>query len=1008
VAAWRKPGRDADGPIDPSAPTVDLLDDGTWSPDLDETPVPAASVPPPAETHRYEVGSLLGRGGLADVHAARDERLGREVALKRLRHLGGTSRRRFLREARVTAQLEHPHIVPVHDAGMEPDGTPFYTMKYVRGTSMSEALAGCESLEERLAMLPSFLTVCQAMAYAHQRRVIHRDLKPDNLMLGEFGEALVVDWGLARALDEPDETLDDATDAAPRPLDIDHGALTVVGSVSGTPAYMAPEQARGEPTGPSTDVYALGAILYELLTGSPPHGRDADLDTQLERARAGRIRPVAAVVDDAPGELAAIAERALQPDAAARYPSAAELLADLRAFTSGRMVGAYRYSTREQVARLVRRYRLPLGVAAAALAAATVVGAVGIVNVRNERDLARLWAQSAQNSQHLAMERSAELSRQLALYLAENAQRALHDDDAVMAASLAVASLQQHATPEAWGTLAGAWALPHATPVGQLESPVPCKVVAWVGDDVACLGDERLVRLSLDGTVRWERAADSTHAFDVDAEGRTMATTDGDDIVVFDAASGTETLRLRAPGTRSITFGDDGTLLWIADRTVGWRSPDGTLGHRDTSGAVSRVVWRDGAPWMVAVSGWVRGLQARDKLAHVDLVTLAAAATDDGFLMAGDHVQYVHADGTPGASYSLPGASAHGLRTFGEIGSLATAEEHAVLFHAPSGTILHHLPPVPDAGMVNVDLGPKGWLVVRGTSIHHFALPSNAEFALLLDPEPVGRVLRHDHSEDVARLYRDGRVDRVDAHGEVVDRWAIDDNGGVTIYFSGTHPTAVTTQRRYDLLPGGEVRSEVHGLGPVVVFGGHTLARAQLSGGQEWMSWRDPYAYASTAQTLSWWRREGETWVQQGERSANKPLSVDEEGDLWRREPSGTLFVEDPISGTPKHTLIGHDALPTQVERLSEDHAATGGWDHQILVWDLPSEQVIARLQGHTGRIAHMAFQPGIGHLHSTAFGDRARIWDLSVMEQSPDDLAAQLADRYGVTIEASQVVPVR
>ena len=306
-----------------------------------------------------------------------DSRLGREVAIKRLRRVGSrVGRKRFLREARVTAQLEHPGIVPIYDAAVGADGVPYYTMKYVRGTALSRALRDADGLHGRLQLVPAFTAVCQAMAYAHDRRVIHRDLKPDNVMLGEFGEALVVDWGLARTLDDDDEVTAELTaeaprpgsaSEAPRPIDIDHAALTIQGQVAGTPAYMAPEQARGQRTSPATDVYALGAILYEILTGGPPHGLSADVQAQLDRARTGVIEPVLARSPDAPPDLAAIAERALTADPGQRYATAAELTTELQRWSTGRLVQAHSYTPVEHLRRITRLYSVPLGLTAAGI-----------------------------------------------------------------------------------------------------------------------------------------------------------------------------------------------------------------------------------------------------------------------------------------------------------------------------------------------------------------------------------------------------------------------------------------------------------------------------------------------------------------------------------------------------------------------------------------------------------------------------------------------------------------
>jgi serine/threonine protein kinase len=196
-------------PID-SAPTVegDLGRDSTavFTPSEDEVGSAPAPELPRVSPSAYQRGRALGAGGLGVVVEARDARLGRTVALKELRSDSRASAARFVREALVTARLQHPGIVPIYEAGRWPDGAPFYAMKLVAGTSLAQAITARPTLGERLALLPALIAATEAIAYAHAQRVIHRDLKPHNIMLGEFGETLVIDWGLAKDLAAPAST----------------------------------------------------------------------------------------------------------------------------------------------------------------------------------------------------------------------------------------------------------------------------------------------------------------------------------------------------------------------------------------------------------------------------------------------------------------------------------------------------------------------------------------------------------------------------------------------------------------------------------------------------------------------------------------------------------------------------------------------------------------------------------------------------------------------------------
>jgi len=273
------------------APTAESTPDGvvsTWV-------LPAAPQPtphgPPRETEtsgRYQDMELIGLGAMGEVRRVLDSALNRPVAMKILRaeHAGHrVALRRFDQEAQATAQLEHPGIIPVYDVGILEDGRPYFTMKEIRGRTLSDVIGDLHPRRRARQrgdwtlrrVIAAFRQVCEAMAYAHSRAVIHRDLKPANIMVGDFGEVRILDWGLAKVLgrsegEDDDEPIEEAWKPAPVSLR-GEGPVTVRGSVAGTPAYMAPEQARGEPAqiGPAADVYALGAILYEILAGRRPY-----------------------------------------------------------------------------------------------------------------------------------------------------------------------------------------------------------------------------------------------------------------------------------------------------------------------------------------------------------------------------------------------------------------------------------------------------------------------------------------------------------------------------------------------------------------------------------------------------------------------------------------------------------------------------------------------------------------------------------------------------------------
>ncbi len=309
------------------------LEMATWLEDLEEhdTAPPPTEEPVDDDSPRFTDLGTIGVGGMSLVKLARDELLGREVALKVLKL--GLDRRlagRFLREASITAQLEHPNIVPVYDLFDQEDGTPTLVMHVIRGDSLREVIDSerLPSLRERLDVL---IKVCDAIAFVHSKGVIHRDLKPDNVMVGEFGEVQVVDFGLGARLAAGSDGWDCRAVTAGR-------GFTRGGSVMGTLRYMPPEQARGENHRVSyaSDIYALGATLWELIVGYPPFPGD-DVSA-MERVKAGEIPPLRPHCPSVPRDLEAVVVRAMAAEPEDRYPSVLALRGDLVAFLADRPV----------------------------------------------------------------------------------------------------------------------------------------------------------------------------------------------------------------------------------------------------------------------------------------------------------------------------------------------------------------------------------------------------------------------------------------------------------------------------------------------------------------------------------------------------------------------------------------------------------------------------------------------------------------------------------------------
>ena len=360
----------------------------------------APAYPPPEELlpvvdpAQYAIAGELAHGGIGRILRARDLRLDRPVAIKEMISPQREAEPRFISEALITARLQHPAIVPVYEAGRWPGGEPFYAMKLVSGRSLADIISELKTLEERLALLPHVLAVAEAMAYAHSERIIHRDLKPANVLVGDFGETVVIDWGLAKDLSRAEEPPPPEAPAAPLPSA--DGGLTRMGTVLGTPAYMPPEQAAGQPVDERADVYALGAILYHLLAGSRPYEGNSS-EQVLHRVVNGPPPPLAQRQTCIPGDLLAIVSKAMARQPSERYPTARAMAEDLRRFQTGQIVRAHEYSPLELVRRFVERYRAAVTVAAVFLALLAALVVWGMRRVMTERDVAHTAQRRAQD-----------------------------------------------------------------------------------------------------------------------------------------------------------------------------------------------------------------------------------------------------------------------------------------------------------------------------------------------------------------------------------------------------------------------------------------------------------------------------------------------------------------------------------------------------------------------------------------------------------------------------------
>ncbi|MCP3914773.1 MAG: SUMF1/EgtB/PvdO family nonheme iron enzyme [bacterium] len=341
---------------------------------------------------RYRLKGEVAKGGQGAILRVWDNDIRRHLAMKVMLGQGEIGERgdtppvdsrtlgRFLEEAQVTGQLDHPGIVPVHELGLDSEGRVYFTMKLVRGRDLSEVFDLARDENEgwtRTRALGVLLKVYEAMSYAHANGVIHRDLKPANIMVGRFGEVYVMDWGLARVLGREDEKSVDikspntTTEVHSGRLDMapDSPLITKDGFIGGTVPYMSPEQAKGliSKMGPPSDVYALGAMLYHLFAGHAPYLEpeiELPWDVILLHVQKAPPAPLLERAPDAPAELVAICEKAMERDVSGRYRDTKELADDLSAFIENRVVSAYETGAMAELRKWVRRNR---ALAAAAL-----------------------------------------------------------------------------------------------------------------------------------------------------------------------------------------------------------------------------------------------------------------------------------------------------------------------------------------------------------------------------------------------------------------------------------------------------------------------------------------------------------------------------------------------------------------------------------------------------------------------------------------------------------------
>ena len=959
------------------------------------------------ELGRYDELEVVGRGGMGQVVVARDRRLGRDVALKRIAAPadGPELAARLAREARVTAILEHPSIVPVYDAGVGDDGRLFYTMRLIHGRSLAEAAAECRDADERMRLLRPFLAVCEAVAYAHSRGVVHRDLKPANVMVGGFGETQVVDWGLAAFTALADPAL--RREAAPI-VDTDRSI--------GTPGYMSPEQTAGLPADPRADVWSLGVILHELVGGDDGTGL--------------------------PAELAAIAAKATARAPAERYPDAGAMAEEVARFLDGRRVEAHAYTTLELARRLVRRLRVPIALVLTALIVTAIAVTVSFRRITREREraqVAELGARTAlaesrrTSAWALTRQAVAELERGAVAEAGVLAAHALALDESADARGVVAAALvsphprhaETIALPGCTNVVPGSWelALCHDSDHVDLWQLAPAER-RWRRDHAARLVGlasapgvpDRVVIVDDDPALVVVRAADgevvtrhplaittgfATH-LQLSLDGRYAAVSDGRavDVVALDGGTvavhdklcaGSGVVALAAGGARFAVVCASGVTS-LLDETTGAVTPGPTVPGAAALRPIAAALSPDGRA--LVIGGLSGELVAIDLAAGTVTPPIAAGG---GEIM---HVAFVpgprpwilagtaHAGaavldlGTGALVLRLPASASRAVRITRE--GIVTGGRHCgrwQLDDAPRPRAL-----VAPAGLSSVAVtGDHRW-IAAGRGDGHVSVWDGTTGALVHDRAvSAGVVKAVAFSPDGARLAMSTGPDR-SPQAIATGTWA------PVRLDPGADPA-----RRLAYTAGGELIAARFSPPP---------ARWSADGARRPLDGPQVYDLATTAdrEVLLMLAVDGGVWRLDGD-ALHLVTRVPGASTLavWAR---GTgIATSHPTSvlvqggGRPARRLDTAARIFDLAVSPDERYLAAARDDGTVAVWRLTDAQLVAVLRGHTQRVAAVAITAGALVL-SASWDGSVLLWDLRALDADPATLIATMEARWGLDLD--------
>lgn len=948
---------------------------------------------------RYSRSSPHARGGMGQILLAHDEILGRDIAIKEL--LIGDPQvddgvaanspdrgpvpmvARFLQEARITGQLEHPSIVPVYELGHRADGTVYYTMKFVRGSSLAEAIKAAGGLAGRLSLLPHFVDLCQAIAYAHSRGVIHRDIKPENVMVGEFGETVVIDWGLAKVR-EIEDIHEKGYVSALQDLKL-HGSETLAGtaygSALGTPAYMPPEQARGQidRIDERSDSYSLAAVLYNLLTGVVPF-KSGSVTEVLKKVVRGELKPITLIEPQAPPELVAICTKGLDSNPDKRYESAGAIANEVIRYQSGGRVESYNYRPSELIARFAKRRKGIVStavVATAVLLLGAVYSYVQILGERNTAVSASARFEAASEAERAAKEEARLSSYQAGISLAQS----LIDDRQFDRANDLLWNLPEEHRAWEWGHLIRGCNLDLATLRGHV-GPVRTVRFSPDGERILSAGDDGKAILWSAKTYRLERVLEGhelrlaearfspegsrvlTISYAMEGVGKVWQTDTGDPLLsVGDLAH---------PVMEGGIFNPDGSVIFTMSPSYeahAWDAVSGELLH-SLAGHGGRVVHMELSPnGRLLVTCGQDGLAKLWNLEHIDFP----------FTLASHEDTLTHASFSPG----------------GRILATASYDSNICLWDTASGELLRTL---------------------RDHEVAVFRVRFGIDESTLVSADAEGTIKVWDVQSGECRYTLEGHSSFVDvlriipqtnqavsASGDgVVKLWDID-TGNLRQTFFGhsgeVHDLAVS--------PDGTTIATASEDGTVKLWDASSMEDVEP---RQYLGHRERILSASVDSS-------GERLVSVSGRPygfGSSSLSYDSSIHIWRTDrqtSERTIFgLTSPasiavllgdgtrlfIAGDENSASIlnldtmkieglfrGHKAhIAGAVVSSDESIVATASLDDTAKVWNLDSREMISSLEGHSDFVWSVALHPTKKIIATASRDGTVGIWDWTTGER--------------------------